>query len=66
MHMRPSPALLLLLPDYIQKLKQEAPALRTVQRWSGQSDSTLQDCFHHVDWDMFRIAANNNIDEFGV
>ena len=24
----------------------------------------LQDCFDHVDWDMFRIASNNNIDEY--
>jgi hypothetical protein len=21
-------------------------------------------CFDHVDWDMFRIASNNNIDEY--
>ena len=54
---------ILLLPAYRQKLKQEAPALRSVQRWSDQSDSMLQDCFDHVDWDMFRIASNNNIDE---
>ena len=38
--------------------------LRSVQRWSDQSDSTRQDCFHHVDWDMFRIASDNNIDEY--
>ena len=55
---------MLLLPAYRQRLKQEAPALRSVQRWSDQSDSTLQDCFDHVDWDMFRIASNNNIDEY--
>ena len=53
---------ILLLPAYRQKLKQEAPSLRSVQRWSNQSDSMLQDCFDHVDWDMFRIASNNNID----
>ena len=29
--------------------------LRSVQRWSDQPDSTLQDCFDHVDWDMFYI-----------
>ena len=29
-----------------------------------ESDSTLQDCFEHVDWDMFRIASKNNIDEY--
>ena len=38
--------------------------LRSVQRWSDQSDSMLQDCFDHVDWDMFHIASDNNIDEY--
>ncbi len=38
----------LLLPAYRQKLKREAPALRTIQCWSDQSDSILQDCFDHV------------------
>ena len=52
---------ILLLPAYRQKLKQEAPVLRSVQRWSDKSDSMLQD---HMDWDMFRIASNNNIDEY--
>uniref|UniRef100_A0A8C8BVJ8 Golgi-associated, gamma adaptin ear containing, ARF binding protein 1 n=1 Tax=Oncorhynchus tshawytscha TaxID=74940 RepID=A0A8C8BVJ8_ONCTS len=55
---------ILFLPAYRQKLKQETPVLRSVQRWSGQSDSTLQDCFDHMDWDMFRIASNNNIDVY--
>jgi predicted ribonuclease toxin of YeeF-YezG toxin-antitoxin module len=36
--------------------------LRYIQRWSDQLDSTLQDCFDHVDWDMFRGASENNID----
>ena len=31
-----------LLPSYRQKLKQEAPVLRSIQRWSDQSDSTLR------------------------
>jgi hypothetical protein len=53
---------ILLLPA--NRLKQEAPALRSVQHWSEQSDSKLQDCFDHVDWDMFSIASNNNIDEY--
>ncbi|CDQ59754.1 unnamed protein product [Oncorhynchus mykiss] len=55
---------ILLLRAYRQKLKQEMPVLMSVQRWSDQSDSTLQDCFNHVDWDMFRIASDNNIDEY--
>jgi hypothetical protein len=24
----------------------------------------MQDCLDHVEWDMFRIASNNNIDEY--
>ncbi len=50
----------LLLPAYRQKLKREAPALRTVQCWSDQSDATLQDCFDHVDWDM----SDDNIEAY--
>ncbi len=50
----------LLLPTYRQKLKREAPALRTVQCWSDQSDAILQDCFDHVDWDMFWAASDDN------
>jgi hypothetical protein len=69
MHIKPSSALLLendsilLLPAYRQKLEQEAQVPRSVQRWSDQSDSTLQDCFDHMDWDMFLIASDKNIDE---
>ncbi len=54
----------LLLPAYRQKLKGEAPALRTVQCWSDQSDAILQDCFDHVDWDMFRAASDEDIEEY--
>ncbi len=54
----------LLLPAYRQKLKREAPALRTVHCWSDQSDATLQDCFDHVDWDMFRAASEEDIEAY--
>ncbi len=54
----------LLLPAYRQKLKREAPALRTVQCWSDQSDAILQDCFDHVDWDMFRAASDDDIEAY--
>ncbi len=54
----------LLLPAYRQKLKREAPALRTVQCWSDQSDAILQDCFDHVDWDMFRAASGDDIEAY--
>ena len=72
MHIRPSPGLplekltttILLLPAYRQRLTQEAPTLRSVQRWSAHSESRRQDCFDQVDWDMFHIASNNNIDKY--
>ncbi len=54
----------LLLPAYRQKLKREAPALRTVQCWSDQLDAILQDCFDHVDWDMFRAASDDDIEAY--
>ncbi len=55
---------ILLLPAYRQKLKREAPALRTVQCWLDQSDAILQDCFDHVDWDMFRAASDDDIEAY--
>lgn len=24
----------------------------------------LQDCFDHLDWEMFRVSSDNNIDEY--
>ncbi len=53
-----------LLPAYRQKLKREAPALRTIQCWSDQSDAILLDCFDHVDWDMFRAASDDDIEAY--
>ncbi len=47
-----------------QNLKREAPALRTIQCWSDQSDAILQDCFDHVDWDMFRAASDEDIEAY--
>ncbi len=54
----------LLLPSYRQKLKCEAPALRTIQCWSDQLDAILQDCFDHVDCDMFRAASDDDIEAY--
>ncbi len=55
----------LLLSAYRQKLKREAPALRTIQCWSDQSsDAILQDCFDQVDWDMFRAASDDDIEAY--
>ncbi|KAL0173686.1 hypothetical protein M9458_029654, partial [Cirrhinus mrigala] len=55
---------ILLLPAYRQKLKREAPALREIQCWSDHSDAILQDCFDHVDWDMFRAASDDHIEVY--
>ena len=52
----------LVLPSYRHKLKQEVPVLRSIQRWSDQSESMLQNCFDQVDWDMFQVTSENNID----
>ncbi len=54
----------LLLPAYRQKLKREAPALRTIQCWSDQSDAILQDCFDYVYWDMFQAASDDDIEAY--
>ncbi len=54
----------LLLPAYRQKLKREAPASRTIQCWSDQSDAILQDGFDHVDWDMFRETSDDDIEAY--
>ncbi len=54
----------LLLPAYRQKLKREAPALGTIQCWSDQSDSILQDCFDHVDWGIFQAVSDDDIEVY--
>ncbi len=56
----------LLLPAYRQKLKWETSPLRTIQLWSDQSDSMLQDCFDCVDWDVFWAASDDDIDVYTV
>ena len=53
-----------LLPAYKQRLKREPICKKEIRIWSEQSDQTLQDCFEHVDWEMFREAAENNVNEF--
>ncbi|XP_053290725.1 uncharacterized protein LOC128450974 isoform X2 [Pleuronectes platessa] len=44
----------LLLPSYRQKLKRDRPVTRTIQWWSDQSDSALQDCFSMTEWCVFQ------------
>ena len=53
-------ATIFLLPEYKQRLLQEAPVTREVKRWTVQSEATLQDALGDVDWDMFRLTSINN------
>ena len=43
---------ILLLPAYKQDLKQEAPVMRSMRKWSDEADARLQDCFASIHWDM--------------
>ena len=55
---------IMLIPTYRQRLKQEKPVSRAVQRWSAEAISTLQDCFDTTDWQMFFVAADGDINEY--
>jgi hypothetical protein len=55
---------ILLLTSYRHKLKQDLTMTRTIQGWSDQSESTLQDCFAHGHCEMFRTVSENNIDPY--
>jgi hypothetical protein len=48
----------LLIPVYKQKLKQEVPMTRSIQKWSDDADATLQAYSASTDWNMFRYSSN--------
>ena len=52
-----------LIPAYMEKLKQEVPVKRSVQKWSDEADAKLQDCFNSTNWNMF-WESSDNIEEF--
>ena len=54
---------ILLIPAYMQKLKQEAPVTRSIKMWSHEADAKLQDCFAITDWNMFRDSSDG-IEEY--
>ena len=54
----------LLLPAYIQRLKRDVPVVRSVQHWSDQLESMLQDRFDNVNRSMFQIASGDKINEY--
>lgn len=57
-------ALVLLLPAYWQRLKWEQPVTCTVWSWTDQPDADSRHSFCTMVWDVFRIAANNNINSY--
>ncbi len=48
-----------LIPTYRQKLKLAKPVLRTVKRWTNETERVLQACFELTDWSVFEVAAND-------
>ncbi|CAM4610534.1 unnamed protein product [Leuciscus chuanchicus] len=48
-----------LLPTYRQKLKTAKPVIRTVKRWTNDTEQVLQACFECTDWSVFEAAASD-------
>ncbi len=48
-----------LIPTYRQKLKSAKPVLRTVKKWTNETERVLQACFDLTDWSVFEDAAND-------
>ena len=55
--------MLLLIPTYKTKLKQQKPDFKTVKKWTSETSEILQDCFDDTNWDVFRDACSD-LDEF--
>ena len=51
-----------LIPSYKQKLKSAKPVVRTVKRWTRETEQDLQSCFDLTDWSVFE-AATTDLDE---
>ncbi len=49
--------LLHLIPTYRQKLKSAKPVLRTVKRWTTETEWVSQACFDLTNWTVFEAAA---------
>ncbi|KAL0186728.1 hypothetical protein M9458_018398, partial [Cirrhinus mrigala] len=48
-----------LIPTYRQKLKSAKPVVKTVRRWTNETERVLQACFEWTDWSVFEAAAND-------
>ncbi len=47
------------IPTYRQKLKSAKPVLRTVKRWTNETEKDLKACFDLTDWSVSEAAAND-------
>jgi hypothetical protein len=50
---------ILLLSVYKQKLKREVPVMRSIRKWSDETDARLQACFTSADWGMFQDSSES-------
>ncbi|KAK3515368.1 hypothetical protein QTP70_018745 [Hemibagrus guttatus] len=48
-----------LLPTYRPKLKSAKPVIRTVKRWTSETEQDLQACFECTDWSIFEAGATD-------
>ncbi len=48
-----------LIPAYRQKLKSAKPVLRTVKRWTNETERVFQACIDLTDWTVFEAVATN-------
>ncbi|KAI2647093.1 RNA-directed DNA polymerase from mobile element jockey [Labeo rohita] len=48
-----------LIPTYRQKLKSAKPVVKTVKRWTNETERVLQACFEWTDWSVFEAAATD-------
>uniref|UniRef100_A0A8C1D980 Reverse transcriptase domain-containing protein n=1 Tax=Cyprinus carpio carpio TaxID=630221 RepID=A0A8C1D980_CYPCA len=51
-----------LIPTYRQKLKSAKPVVKTVKRWTNETEQDLKACFDLTDWSVFE-AATTDLDE---
>jgi hypothetical protein len=55
--------LILQIPAYKQKLKQEVPVTHSIRKWLHEADAKLQEGFACTTWNMF-WDSSNGIEEF--
>ncbi|KAK3550451.1 hypothetical protein QTP86_025725 [Hemibagrus guttatus] len=48
-----------LLPTYRPNLKSAKPVVRTVKRWTSETEQDLQACFECTDWSIFEAGATD-------